>query len=307
MHELEDDADAALEELRSLVRGIYPPLLVDRGLRDALSWAPRGGTLQTRSTPTASVAIHPTSRPRSTSAASRRSRTRPSSGQRARAIVRLRKDGDDLVFDVSDDGTGFRIDDVTKSGGLTNMRDRVGAAGGSLEITSAPGGNPRPRRRAHHSPLPASSLMVVVAEDDYLIREADRSRPRVGPGYAVAASCADGDGAPGRDRPRQPDVVVTDIRMPPSGADEGIRVATGLRRDPSAGRGAGPQPVRRAGVRARAARRRDPTPRLPAQGARPRPAASSSARSARSHAAGRRSTPRSSRGSSPAARGAGRR
>ena len=47
VHELEADAEAALEDLRSLVRGIYPPLLVDRGLSDALDWATRSAPIQT--------------------------------------------------------------------------------------------------------------------------------------------------------------------------------------------------------------------------------------------------------------------
>ena len=74
------------------------------------------------------------------------------------------------------------------------------------------------------------SLTVVVADDDYLIREGITRILDSAPDISVAASCGDGDellAAIGRE---QPDVVVTDIRMPPSGADEGIRVANGLRR-----------------------------------------------------------------------------
>ena len=51
----------------------------------------------------------------------------------------MREIGADLVFDVSDDGSGFQPANAAHSGGLTNMRDRAGAAGGTLDITSAPG------------------------------------------------------------------------------------------------------------------------------------------------------------------------
>jgi DNA-binding NarL/FixJ family response regulator len=74
------------------------------------------------------------------------------------------------------------------------------------------------------------SLTVVVADDDYLIREGISRILDSAPDITVTAACGDGEellAAIGRE---QPDVVVTDIRMPPSGGDEGIRIANGLRR-----------------------------------------------------------------------------
>jgi signal transduction histidine kinase len=56
----------------------------------------------------------------------------------ASARIALRQDGSGLTFEVSDDGHGFG-DDVTAGAGLANMEDRVGAVGGHLLVTSAPG------------------------------------------------------------------------------------------------------------------------------------------------------------------------
>ena len=49
----------------------------------------------------------------------------------------LREDGDQLRFDVHDDGAGF-VPDLSNGTGLQNMQDRVGALGGSLTVHSAP-------------------------------------------------------------------------------------------------------------------------------------------------------------------------
>jgi signal transduction histidine kinase len=56
----------------------------------------------------------------------------------ATARIALRHDGSGLAFEVRDDGHGFG-DDFTAGAGLANMEDRVGAVGGHLRVTSAPG------------------------------------------------------------------------------------------------------------------------------------------------------------------------
>jgi signal transduction histidine kinase len=62
-------------------------------------------------------------------------------GDGATATVRVREDvgGSTLVFEVSDDGAGFDATDTRSGVGITNMRDRVGAIGGSLRVESAAG------------------------------------------------------------------------------------------------------------------------------------------------------------------------
>jgi len=73
------------------------------------------------------------------------------------------------------------------------------------------------------------SIRVVLAEDDYLVRQGIRRVLEAAPDVVVVAECVDGDELLGAVDADPPDVVVTDVRMPPSGADEGIRIANRLR------------------------------------------------------------------------------
>ena len=69
---------------------------------------------------------------------------------------------------------------------------------------------------------------VVVADDSFLMREAILQVIDNIDGLEVVAECPDGDALWEAALEYEPDVVVTDIRMPPSGDDEGIRVAQRL-------------------------------------------------------------------------------
>ena len=73
------------------------------------------------------------------------------------------------------------------------------------------------------------SIRVVLAEDDFLLRQGIRRVLEAAPDVVVVAECADGDELLAAVDADPPDVVVTDVRMPPSGADEGIRIANRLR------------------------------------------------------------------------------
>jgi DNA-binding NarL/FixJ family response regulator len=79
-------------------------------------------------------------------------------------------------------------------------------------------------------------VRVVIAEDAYLVREAlSEILGRVG-NIDVVRSCADRDSLLEAIRTDRPDAILTDIRMPPTGTDEGIQVARGLREtDPGIG------------------------------------------------------------------------
>ena len=59
-------------------------------------------------------------------------------GGGAQILVRVEADGDGLRFVVSDDGAGF-APGTTEGHGFVNMRDRIGAVGGELTVSSAPG------------------------------------------------------------------------------------------------------------------------------------------------------------------------
>jgi DNA-binding NarL/FixJ family response regulator len=73
------------------------------------------------------------------------------------------------------------------------------------------------------------SIGILIAEDSYLVREGIRHIVEGQPDLEVAGACADLDSLLTEVASVRPDVVVTDIRMPPDHADEGIRAATLLR------------------------------------------------------------------------------
>jgi DNA-binding NarL/FixJ family response regulator len=79
-------------------------------------------------------------------------------------------------------------------------------------------------------------IRLVIAEDHYLVREGVRRLLESRPDLEVAAVCGDLDALLAAVKEEKPDVVVTDIRMPPSNLDEGIRAAEQLREtDPDVG------------------------------------------------------------------------
>ena len=73
------------------------------------------------------------------------------------------------------------------------------------------------------------SLRLVLAEDDYLVREGLRQVVSADPDIEVVGVASDYDGLIAAVDRTEPDVVLTDIRMPPTGTDEGIRAAALLR------------------------------------------------------------------------------
>ena len=72
-------------------------------------------------------------------------------------------------------------------------------------------------------------IRVVLAEDHYLVREGMRGLLASRPDLEVAAVCGDLDSLLAAVEAERPDVVVTDIRMPPGNSDEGIQAAVRLR------------------------------------------------------------------------------
>jgi DNA-binding NarL/FixJ family response regulator len=73
------------------------------------------------------------------------------------------------------------------------------------------------------------SIRVVLADDHYLVREGVRRLLENEPEIDVAAACGDLESLLTAVEEERPDVVVTDIRMPPTGLDEGIQAAERLR------------------------------------------------------------------------------
>jgi DNA-binding NarL/FixJ family response regulator len=73
------------------------------------------------------------------------------------------------------------------------------------------------------------TIRLVLADDQYLVREGLRRLLETQEDLEVAAVCDDFDSLLAAVDAEQPDVVVTDIRMPPGSTDEGIRAAAQLR------------------------------------------------------------------------------
>ena len=74
------------------------------------------------------------------------------------------------------------------------------------------------------------AIRVVLGEDSYLVRQALAHVLEEADGIDVVATCGDRDALLRAVESERPDVVVTDIRMPPSDSDEGLQVAATLRR-----------------------------------------------------------------------------
>jgi DNA-binding NarL/FixJ family response regulator len=72
-------------------------------------------------------------------------------------------------------------------------------------------------------------IRVAVAEDSYVIREFLTTALGSSPVIQLVAVCTSGTELETAITTSDPEVIITDIRMPPSGAEEGIRIAAGLR------------------------------------------------------------------------------
>ena len=137
--QIKADADEALETLRDLARGIYPPLLADKGLVVALESQARKATL-----PVTVEAEHVERYSQDVEAAvyfcclEALQNVQKYAGAK-HTFIRLRGDGERLHFEVQDDGAGFDPATTKRGTGLTNMTDRLDALGGYVELTSSPG------------------------------------------------------------------------------------------------------------------------------------------------------------------------
>jgi signal transduction histidine kinase len=139
LSDLQAEANDALENLRDLARGIYPPLLADKGLAAALEAQARKSAVPTtvestdvdRSAPEVEATIYFCTLEALQNVAKYAAATR--------ARIRLgRKDGH-VTFEIEDDGAGFDARATGYGTGLRGMADRLDAIGGSLDVRSAPG------------------------------------------------------------------------------------------------------------------------------------------------------------------------
>jgi signal transduction histidine kinase len=134
-----DDLEAALDELRSLAHGVYPSLLSDRGLEDALRSVAADSPLRvefeivgvTRLPREIETAVY------FTCVEALQNAIKHADGA-TRVWISLQQNHA-LRLAVRDDGAGFNTVVTDGGRGLRNMRDRVEAVGGRLAVEAAPG------------------------------------------------------------------------------------------------------------------------------------------------------------------------
>ena len=139
LHLLGDEVTDTLDEIRSIARGLYPSLLAERGLPEALRAAALRAPTDTHVSPDG-VGRYPQAVESAVyfccmEALQNAAKHAPGA---SRITVDLHED-DRLRFDVTDDGEGFDVRASANGMGLTNMRDRLEAVGGTLVIRSEPG------------------------------------------------------------------------------------------------------------------------------------------------------------------------
>jgi signal transduction histidine kinase len=139
VRELEDQVDETIDEVRSFARGIYPSLLAERGLSEALRAAGRSAPLPTivdaasigRYPPEIEATIYFSCMEALQNAAKH--------AHGATGVTIALTHNSHLRFQVTDDGSGFDPSHTNGGAGITNLRDRLSAVGGELHVESSPG------------------------------------------------------------------------------------------------------------------------------------------------------------------------
>ena len=139
VEDLQRDTGEALDNLRDLARGIYPPLLADKGLVSALESQAGKAAVRTR------VEAHEVGRYAQEAEAAvyfcclEALQNVAKYAHADGVVISLHGTGEALVFAVADDGEGFDLALAPRGAGQTNMADRLAALGGELEVRSRPG------------------------------------------------------------------------------------------------------------------------------------------------------------------------
>jgi PAS domain S-box-containing protein len=137
LEKLAGDVESTLDEVRSLARGVYPPLLADHGIGEALRMAARTSPLPT-SVRSRGVGRYSQQIESAVYFCCLEALQNAAKHSGARSATVSLSAGDELRFEVEDDGDGFAKPRPGGSG-LHHMRDRMVALGGRLTIESLPG------------------------------------------------------------------------------------------------------------------------------------------------------------------------
>jgi signal transduction histidine kinase len=141
LDQLSKDVQEAVQQLRDLAHGIYPPLLMDRGLGEALNAAAGRAAIETRVAadgvgryrPEVEAAVYFCCLEALQNAAKH-------AGEGASVDITVKEEAGGLLFEAADDGAGFDMAARSNLGhGFVNMSDRVGSIGGTFSVHSAPG------------------------------------------------------------------------------------------------------------------------------------------------------------------------
>jgi signal transduction histidine kinase len=137
--DLKAQLSAALDDLRALARGIYPPLLADQGLVVALRAQVTRASVPValeaeqigRYSPDAESTVYFCTLEALQNVAKH--------ARASQAVIRLSGNGDGLEFSISDDGAGLPAGGLRAGTGMQGMADRLAAHGGTLDVRSEPG------------------------------------------------------------------------------------------------------------------------------------------------------------------------
>jgi signal transduction histidine kinase len=133
------ETQEALEDLRDLARGIYPPLLADKGLPAALEAQARKAPMPVEVSPDGVGRYDQPVEAAVYFSVLEALQNAAKYAEASTVRVRLSQGNGDLTFEVTDDGRGFDSATTSYGTGLQGMTDRLHALDGTLEIRSAPG------------------------------------------------------------------------------------------------------------------------------------------------------------------------
>jgi signal transduction histidine kinase len=139
IHQLEGQVEETIDDVRSFARGIYPSLLAERGLTEALRAAGRSAPVPTI-VDAASIGRYPPEIEATVYFSCMEALQNAAKHAPGATGVTISLSHDPhLRFSVSDDGAGFDTAHTNGGTGLTNLRDRLAAVGGQLRVESRPG------------------------------------------------------------------------------------------------------------------------------------------------------------------------